>query len=109
MCAKIFQMPAIVICLILFGTAGGFAQAVFTVSSTQPTAADIGHAELAGSIGFTVVTGTTVAAPLNITYSAPITNNTASEITVHGTGALALSTVDLDRATNSIFVRVADG
>jgi hypothetical protein len=109
MCAKIFQILTTVVCLILFGTAGSFAQAVFTVSSTQPTAADIGHAELAGSIGLTVVTGTTVAAPLNITYSAPITNNNSSEITINGTGALAGSTVGLDRATNSLLVTVAAG
>jgi hypothetical protein len=109
MCAKIFQILTAVLCLILFGTAGSFAQAVFTVSSTQPTAADIGHAELAGSIGLTVVTGTSVAAPLNITYSAPITNNNSSEITITGTGALALSTVSLDRATNSLLVGVAAG
>ena len=42
-------------------------------------------------------------------YSAPITNNSSSEITISGTGALAGSTVDLDRATNSLLVRVAAG
>jgi hypothetical protein len=107
--AKKFKIITAAFCLILFCTAGSFAQAVFTVSSTHPTAADIGHAELAGSIGLTVVAGTTVAAPLTVVYSAPITNNSASEITVNGTGALAASTVSLDQASNTVIVRVAAG
>src|SRR5438093_5959291 len=65
-----------------------FAQATFSVASAPTTAADIGLTELTGAITLSVVSGTTVAAPFRIDYSAPITHNSASEISVTGDGGL---------------------
>ena len=89
----------------------GYAQAIFKTGSTTPNAADIGQTELTGDIILTVLSGTTVQAPFIITYSAPITNNAASEILITGTGGLdGIAPVpELDRAGNAIVVRVPAG
>ncbi len=87
-----------------------FAQASFVVASGPVTAADIGRAEQAGSISFTVLTGTTVAVPFILTYSCPIVNNDASEIEVSGTGGLAGVESTPIISGNSLIVDVpADG
>jgi hypothetical protein len=77
------------ICVFCLGAAPLFGQAVFSVSSSQATAADIGVAELTGQIVLTVQSGTTVPAQFQIQYSAQVTNNAATEIQIIGTGGLA--------------------
>jgi hypothetical protein len=115
MSKKVIQNSLIAIFLIILGTVPAFAQAVFGVGSTANTAADIGHAELAGRITMTVVSGTTAAASFRITYAAPITNNAASEIFISGFGPIfssspiALANPTLDRSTNSIAFDVPAG
>jgi hypothetical protein len=75
--------------LLFLCTAPAFGQAIFGVATTQPPVADIGVTELTGEVALTVLSGTTVEAPLAITYSAPITNNSAAEIKLLGTLGLA--------------------
>jgi hypothetical protein len=110
MCAKIVRNLVLAVSFVTLGISLTFAQAVFKLSSSPGTAADIGYAELAGPIVFTVSSGTgkTVAAPILIVYSAPITNNDASEISVIGTGGLSVvaSSPVLDRTANSILINV---
>lgn len=77
------------ICLLSLCAAPLFGQATFTVASAPATAADIGVTELTGQIILTVQSGQTVSAPFQIQYSAQVTNNNASEISVTGTGGLA--------------------
>jgi hypothetical protein len=76
------------ICVFCLSAAPVFGQAVFAVSSSQRTAADVGVTELTGQIAIVVQSGTTVSAPLQIQYSAQITNSLATDITVSGTGNL---------------------
>jgi hypothetical protein len=99
------------ICLVSLCTAPLFGQAAFSLSSSPATGADIGIAELAGQISLSVVAGTTVAAPLIIQYSAPITNNHAVEIHINGTGGLAgiAPVPSLLSAENSILIDVPAG
>src|SRR5436309_15768847 len=88
-----------------------FAQATFSVASAPTTAADIGLTELTGAITLSVFSGTTVAAPFRIEYTAPITNNSASEISVTGDGGLsgvALSPI-LDQTNSFILIDVTPG
>jgi hypothetical protein len=88
-----------------------FAQAVFTVSSSSATGADIGVTELTGQLILTVSSGRTAAAPLLIHYSSSITNNSESEISVLGTGGLSgiAPSPFLDRANNTIRIDVPEG
>ncbi len=88
-----------------------FGQATLTLSTASATGADIGVAELTGQVILTVSSGSTVAAPLLIQYSAPITNNSASEISIVGTGGLALiaPSPDLDRANGVVRINVPAG
>lgn len=65
------------------------AQGTFTVGSTSGPGADSGLTELTGEIVMTVFSGTTVNAPIRIQYNTRITNNSAAEIVVTGTGGLA--------------------
>jgi len=111
MCAKRTLNIALVLYIITMGAALGFGQALFTVGSSSSTAADIGNAEIAGPITLTVASGTTVNAPILISYSAPMTNNTGSEITVTGSGGLSTISgpTDFDFSTNSIVVEVPAG
>ena len=111
MCAKSTRILLLMISLFAFGAASGFAQGVFGVASSAAIAADIGFAEPAGTISLTVISGTTVAAPLMITYSAPITNNAASEISISGTGVLSgiAASPILDRANNAITINIPAG
>ena len=98
--------------LLSFCTAPLFGQAVFGVATSQPPAADIGLTELTGGVALTVVSGTTVEAPLTIEYSAPITNNSGEEIRLTGTGGLAgisLTAPTLDSASNSVIITVPAG
>jgi hypothetical protein len=97
--------------LLVFSATPAFAQAVFIVSTSATAAANIGYAEPTGPIMMTVVSGTTVASPFVITYSAPITNNAASEITVMGTGNLSgiSPTALLDLDANAILIDVPSG
>jgi hypothetical protein len=97
--------------LLFFTATFGFGQAVFTVGNSQPTAADIGFTELTGSITLTIISGTSVAAPFVIAYPAAITNNAASEISVTGTGNLAIiaPAPDLDLSANTIRIIVPSG
>jgi hypothetical protein len=111
MLAKISQRFCELICLLILGITPGFAQAVFSVSSSAVPAADIGCTEATGSITLTVVSGTTVAAPVQITYPAQITDNYDTDILVVGSGILAgISPVpQIDRNTNSIKINVPAG
>jgi hypothetical protein len=81
------------------------------VSSSQATAADIGVAELTGQITLTVLSGPTVSAPLQIQYSAQVTNNAANEISVTGTGGLAgiAPAPTLAAESNAIIINVPAG
>ena len=112
MCAKKAGQIAASFCLIVFGFFSPvFAQAPFTVASETLVGADIGYAELAGSITFTVIAGTTVEAPIQISYPVPITNNAAAEILVTGTGGLSgiPAAPVLDRENNTIIIQVPGG
>lgn len=88
-----------------------FAQAAFSVASSPTTGADIGVTELTGQISLVISSGTSVAAPFLIQYSAPITNNAASEIVVTGTGGLAgiAATPTILRGSNAILIDVPAG
>ncbi len=111
MAQNIFAKVVFGIGLLSFCTAPLFGQAVFGVATSQPPAADIGVTELTGEIVLTVMSGTTVAAPLTVTYSALITNNSAAEIQITGTSGLASispkPTLNADR--RSITIKVPDG
>ncbi len=100
-----------VLLLSIFGAAPGFTQALFTVGSSSATAADIGHTELTGSLTLTVVAGFTNASSILASYSAPITNNSAADISVSGTGGL--SGIDpspvFEPAQNAIILNVPAG
>lgn len=98
-------------CMVLLYGAPLYAQATFAVANTSAIAADTGAAELTGQIVLTVISGTTVAAPLAIQYSAPITNNTASEIQLYGTGGLIGIDPNptIDRLNNAIVITVPAG
>ncbi|HYK88776.1 MAG TPA: hypothetical protein VE398_08400, partial [Acidobacteriota bacterium] len=87
------------------------AEAVFTVSASSAIGADIGVTELTGRVILTVSSGSTVAAPFVIDYSAPITNNAASEISILGTGGLVgiAPSPALDRTNNRIRIDVPEG
>jgi hypothetical protein len=94
------------------GTAASlYGQATFSIGSASTEVADIGIAELSGSITFTVTSGTTVAAPFFIRYPATITNNAASEISVTGTGGLAgiASSPTIDSSNNTLIINVPAG
>ncbi len=97
--------------LIIICTVPLFAQATFSTAATPLFGADIGFAEMTGGIVLTVASGTTVASSFDIQYSAPITNNNASEIIVVGTGSLSgiSSTPILNRSRNSITLDVPAG
>jgi hypothetical protein len=97
--------------LLVFSATPAFAQAVFSVSTSATAAADIGYAEPTGPITLSAISGTTVASPFLITYSAPITNNAASEITVLGTGNLSgiAPTPLLDFDANAVIINVPAG
>ncbi len=103
-----FRGAAAVLLVCVFSTTL-FGQ-VFLGGAVPTTAADIGVAELTGFINFAVLSGT-VPGPLTIKYSAPITNNEASEITITGTGGLA--GIDpaplLDLANNSVTINIPSG
>lgn len=86
-------------CLFLLGSIPVWGQATLSVASSSATAADIGVAELTGQITLTVIAGTTVEGPLSVQYSSSITNNSAQEILLGGTGAF--STVALSAALNT--------
>lgn len=102
---------ALAVCTILLCGTPLLAQATFTVAKTTLIAADTGAAELTGQIVLTVISGTTVAAPLAIQYSAPITNNSAVEIQVYGTGGLIGIDPNptIDRLNNAIIINVPAG
>jgi hypothetical protein len=68
------------------------AQATFQVSSAASTVTAIGHTELAGEVTLTVVSGTTVAGQVEITYPVPLANSTATGIGILATGGLAAGT-----------------
>jgi hypothetical protein len=110
MFSKIIRSLSFVFCLAVFGNTL-FAQALFRVGSATPTAVDIGQTELTGSITMTVVSGTTVAAPFVITYSAPITNNSAADISIQGIGTLSFiaPAPELNRTANAIIVHIPAG
>ena len=95
-------------CLFLLCSTPLFGQATFAVANSSVIGADIGVTELTGQITLTVVSGTTVAAPLQIKYSAPITNNTANEIQVTGTGGLIgiAPSPSVDALNNTILINV---
>jgi hypothetical protein len=110
MFSRIIRSLSFMFCLVFFANTL-FAQALFRVGSATPTAVDIGQTELTGSITMTVVSGTTVAAPFVITYSAPITNSSAADISIQGIGTLSgiAPTPELDRDANAIIVHVMAG
>lgn len=94
------------------GTAASlYGQATFSIGSASTEVADIGIAELSGSVTFTVASGTTVAASFSIRYSATITNNAASEISITGTGGLAgiASFPTIDSSNNTLIINVPAG
>lgn len=102
---------ALAVCTALLSGTPLMAQATFAVAYTSATAADTGAAELTGQIVLTVISGTTVAAPLAVQYSAPITNNSAAEIQLYGTGGLIGIDPNptIDRLNNAIVVNVPAG
>lgn len=110
MFTRIIRSLTLVFCLFAFESIL-LAQATFEVGSATPIVVDIGHTELTGSITLTVVSGTTADAPFVINYSAPITNNDASDISVQGTGGLSGidPAPDLDRNANAIIIHVPAG
>ena len=99
------------VCLFLLCAASLFAQGTFSVSASSAVGADIGVAELTGQIILTVTAGSTNAADLLIQYSAIIANNSASEISVVGTGGLAgiAPSPVLDRTTGTVRISVPAG
>jgi hypothetical protein len=107
MLKKIIRNSLIAIFLLTLGTVSGFSQAVFNVSSTALIAADIGHTEPTGRIVLTVASGATVPAPIRIAYSAPITNNAASDIQI-GMPDGSLGTPILNREANAIIFDIPD-
>ena len=109
--SRIVSILTLVMCVSALGTEAGFAQAVFSVGSSPLVAADIGYAELAGTISLTVFSGTTVAAPVEITYPTAITNNSLLEISVSGLGGFSGASFNpvLDKTTNSITISVPSG
>ena len=111
MCLRIIRGLLVVLGVFSMSVASGFAQATFSVGTDALTAADIGQTELTGSLFLTVVSGTTVAAPFVITYSAPITNNAATEIYIMGTGALFAIAPNpvIDQSNNSLIINVPSG
>ncbi len=111
MLGKVFIGVSVVVLLLGWVASPGFAQATFSVGSVNVTATDIGATELAGAITLTIISGTSVEAPFVIKYSAQITNNSANEIFVQGTGALSAIpwAPTLDRTKNSIMIIVPAG
>ena len=111
MCNRNLVKCFVGICLLSLSAAPVFGQAVFGVATSQPPAADIGVTELTGEIVLTVMSGTTVAAPLAVEYSARITNSSAAEIEV--TGTLGLAGIDpaptLNSSRTTITIRVPAG
>lgn len=108
---KLFRAAASV-CLFFLSAAPLFGQAIFSVASSPTAAANIGVAELSGQIMLSVYSGTTVGSPLIIQYSAPVTNNSASEILISGTGGLAgiaPAPSLLGGGSNSILINVPAG
>ena len=98
------------LCLFSLCAAPMFGQAVFSISSSPNTVADIGVAELAGQIALTITSGTSAAASFILQYSAAITNNSATEISVTGNGGLAGIALHPTLAgTNSIAINVPAG
>ncbi len=99
-----------VICLLAFASVS-YAQATFSIGSALPTAADIGYTELTGALTVELVSGITVDSPFVITYSAPITNSSAADILVQGTGDFPslLAVPELDRSANAIIVHIPAG
>ncbi len=89
MLRKIDLKLVVVLSLIAVCAPSAFPQATFNVGSAAVTAADIGVTELTGTIQLSVASGTTAAAPIQISYSAHITNNSANEIFITGNGPLA--------------------
>ncbi len=102
---------ALGLCFLLMFAAPLLGQAIFTVSASSTIGADVGVAELTGEIFLSVASGTTAAAPLFIQYSAPITNNSAAEISVVGSGGLNgfVGPVTFDRANRTIRIDVPAG
>jgi hypothetical protein len=107
MCGRIGRNFLITVCFIVIGAAFSLGQAVFTVGSTPAVVADIGYTESSGAVTLVVVSGVTVASPITITYSAPITNNDQSEIVISGT--MAGVSLELDRTHNLIRVNIPFG
>ena len=108
--AKAVRVLAILVYFYALGAASVLAQAILSVGSAPTTATDIGYTELAGQITFSVFVGTTAADHVLVIYSAPITNNAASDISVIGTGSLsAVSIPVLDRNQNAILFNIPAG
>lgn len=108
--SRLFSVAAS-LCIFCLSAVPLFGQAVFSVSSSQSTAADIGVAELTGPIVLMVQSGTTVSAQFQVQYSAQVTNNAASEISITGTGNLVgiASHPTLSADVNSIVFTVPGG
>jgi hypothetical protein len=111
MVSKSSIITTLILSIVILSAAPLFGQATFAVASSSTTGADIGVTELTGAIGLTVISGGTVAAPLFVRYSATITNNSASEISVLGTGGLSgiASSPALDRSSNTLRIDVPAG
>ncbi len=84
-----FYRTILSVALLLFATMPLQAQATFMISSTAVSGARIGVAELAGEVFLTVISGASVAQPMQVRYDARITNNSAAEIMVLGTGGFS--------------------
>ncbi len=111
MISKSFIIVALIISVAILSAAPLFGQATFAVASSSTTGADISVTELTGAISLTVFSGSTVAASLLVQYSATITNNSAAEISVLGTGGLSgiASSPALDRSSNTLRIDVPAG
>jgi hypothetical protein len=98
------------LCLFSLCTASLFGQAIFSLASSPTSGADIGAAELTGQVTFSINSGTSAAAPFILQYSAMITNNSATEIRVTGTGGLAgIAAHPTLQGTDSILINIPAG
>jgi hypothetical protein len=88
-----------------------FGQAVFAVGVASTPGTDISAAESTGTIRLTVLSGTSIAAPMAIHYSSTITNNSLSEIVISGTGGFVevAPTPTWDLPSNTVIFNVPAG
>jgi hypothetical protein len=85
------------------------AQATFQVAGAASTVIATGHAELAGEVTLTVVSGTTVAGRVDIVYPVALANDTSSGVSIVATGGLASATVTSAAGAGIVIVNIPAG